>query len=147
MKKSKVVYTAVLALLIAIATAMVVIFAVMSGSEGENPDTAMKYYDLAAGFTYALLIVTGILMVTFPILRIVQNFKTYLKTLTGIVIVALVFLLAYLLSPAVTGEFYTSHEIGPYLSRFINAGLITTYVVMVAGIAVLVYTEISERIK
>lgn len=147
MKKSKVLYASILALLVVFASAMVIAFAVLSGREGDDPEKVMVFYNLAVWVCYALLLAALVMVVTFPVLRIVQNYKTYAKTLMGIAVVVGIYFISYAFSPATTGEFYTSHNVGPYTSRFINAGLITTYITMIATIVIFIYSEISGRVK
>lgn len=147
MKKSGVLYVALLALVVVFASALVIAFALLSGREGEDPESSLKLYDAAVSVAYALLLAALVMVITFPVLRIVRNFKIYAKTLVGMFVVAGIFFLTYALSPDSTGEFYTDHGIGPRMSRFINAGLITTYITMIATIVIFLYSEISSRLK
>lgn len=147
MKKAKYIWAASLALLVFFASAMAVAFAMMSAGDSGDPETAFTLYDLAAGIAYALLLLAFCMVVAFPVFRIVSSYRSYLKTLLGLAGVAGVFFLCYLLSPDMTGGFYTDHGISPRVGRLINAGLITTYITLITTLIVFIFGEIIARTK
>ncbi len=147
MKHTKVAFVAILTVLVILASAVVVAFAIISAGEGENPGTTLSLYNIAAGIAYALLLAAFVMVVAFPVLRIVSSYKTYVKTLAGAIFVAGIFLLSYVLSPEFSGGFYAEHEVGSRAARLVNASLITTYLALLVTVVAFIYGEISSRLK
>jgi hypothetical protein len=147
MKAPRLLFTSLLALLVLCGTAVIIAFAVISSSDAENPGTSMVLFDIGVFIAYALLLAAFVLAVVFPVVKLVKDFKSSVRALIGIGAVLLVFGISFLFSAAATGDFYTTHQIGPQMARMINAGLITTYVCIIGSIVVFVYAEISRSIK
>jgi|WetSurMetagenome_2_1015567.scaffolds.fasta_scaffold29960_4 hypothetical protein len=68
-------------------------------------------------------------------------------SLLGVGVLVAVIVIAYLLSPAEQGEFYSKMGVGPGTSKIIGAGLLSTYIVFAGLILITLYTVVSKWFK
>lgn len=104
-------------------------------------------YNIAMILTYIFMFVSVAAMLIFPVWFIIKNPKTAKGTLVGVAILAVVMLIAYLISSPDQGEFYTKFDITGSGSKLIGAGLIATYIMLFGVIAVMIYAAVAERFK
>jgi hypothetical protein len=97
--------------------------------------------------SYLLLIITVAAIIIIPIYFTIVNFKKAKQGLIGIGVLALVLLLAYIISPADQGLFYEAKKIGPTASKVIGGGLFATYFIIFGIVIVILYAEISKLFK
>jgi hypothetical protein len=96
---------------------------------------------------FALFIAIGALLV-FPVVTLVNgNFKNAKGTLLGIAALVVVVILAYIVSPADQGPFYTKMNISAGMSKLIGAGLLTTYIIFAGFLIITVYTSVIKWFK
>jgi hypothetical protein len=96
---------------------------------------------------FALIVAVGAL-VLFPVVTIIKgDFMNARGTLIGIAGLAAIFILAYILSPADQGAFYTKMDTSPGLSKIIGAGLLSTYIIMAVFLIITLYTAIAKWFK
>jgi hypothetical protein len=96
---------------------------------------------------YILLAFAVISIIVIPIYFTIVNFKKAKQGLIGVGVLAAVFLIAYLVSPADQGLFYETMKIGPTGSKIIGGGLYATYFVMLGIIVAILYAEIGKLLK
>jgi len=97
---------------------------------------------------YIALFIAVAALVLFPIYSMLKgNAKSAKGTLIGIVALLVIVLIAYLLSPADQGEFYTKTGTSPQASKLIGTGLVTTYLIFAGFIVITIYTSISKWFK
>ncbi len=147
MRTPKLLYSSILGLIVLLATAVIIAFAVLANNQSDDTGTSMLLFDIGVYIAYALLLAAFVLALVFPLIKIITHLKASARTLISVGAVLLVFLISFLFSPANTGEFYDTHGVGPQLARMINAGLITTYISLIATIAVFIFAEISSSRK
>ncbi len=104
-------------------------------------------YNIAMILTYLFMFVSVAAMLFFPIWFIIKNPKTAKGTLVGVCVLAVVMLIAYLISSPDQGEFYTKFDITGSGSKLIGAGLIATYIMLFGVIAVMIYAAVAEKFK
>ena len=94
--------------------------------------------------TYFLVAVAVITTVLFSIFHIFQNLGKAKGALIGVLILAAIVVIAYFLS---TNEVYPKFDIGPTASKWIGAGILSTFIL--AGLALLtaIYNEVSKLFK
>ncbi len=96
---------------------------------------------------FALFIAIAALLV-FPVITMVKgNIKNAKGTLIGIAALVLVIILAYIISPADQGLFYTKMNVSAGASKLIGAGLITTYIILAGLVLITVYTSVVKWFK
>ena len=97
---------------------------------------------------YFALFIAVAALVIFPILTLVKgNFKNAKGTLIGIAVLAGVVILAYIISPADQGLFYTKMNVSAGASKLIGAGLITTYIILAGLILITLYSVVVKWFK
>lgn len=87
-------------------------------------------------------------LVIFPVYHMLAgNFGKAKGSLIGIGILVAVVVIAYLISPADQGAYYTKMGVSPGQSKLIGAGLLSTYIFFIGLVVVTVYTAISRWFK
>jgi hypothetical protein len=97
--------------------------------------------------TYILIGIAIVLLVVFPLYYLVTNFNKAKGGLIGVAGIAVMFLLAYLVSPADQGAFYEKFQIGPSGSKMIGAGLLGVYICFGGILVSLLYFEAAKWFK
>ena len=96
---------------------------------------------------FALFIAIGSLII-FPILTLVKgNMKNAKGGLLGIAVLVGIIILAYIISPADQGLYYTKMNVSAGTSKLIGAGLITTYIIIAGLVLITVYTSVVRWFK
>lgn len=96
---------------------------------------------------YILLFITIASVIIIPLYFTIVNFKKAKQGLIGIAILAVVIIVAYMVSPADQGLFYETNKIGPSASKIIGGGLFTTYFAFIAIIIAILYAEVGKLLK
>lgn len=97
---------------------------------------------------YFALFIAIAALIFFPIATLVKgNFKNAKGTLGGIAVLAVVIIIAYIVSPADQGLFYTKMGISAGTSKLIGAGLVTTYIIFAGFILITLYTLVIKWFK
>ena len=103
--------------------------------------------DIGLYVAYLLLFVTLLGVIIFPLIQTFSDFKKAKSGLIGLAGLVLLFFLAYAISPADQGLFYTNFNIGPKMSKFLGGGLFATYFIFLGVIISILYAEVSKLIK
>jgi len=103
--------------------------------------------DIGLYISYLLLLVTLLGVIIFPLMHTFSDFKKAKSGLFGFAALVVLIFLAYAISPADQGIFYTNFSIGPKMSKFIGGGLFATYFIFLAVIISIAYAEVSKLIK
>jgi hypothetical protein len=103
--------------------------------------------DIGLYVAYLLLFVTLLGVIIFPLIQTFSDFKKAKSGLIGLAGLVLLFFLAYAISPADQGLFYTNFNIGPKMSKFLGGGLFATYFIFFGVIISILYAEVSKLIK
>lgn len=83
----------------------------------------------------------------FPIDKIIQNPKSVIKPLIGIVAVAVLCVIAYALSGSTMTQFQLEkYAITAETERLVETGLILTYVMFFAAVGALIFTSVKNMI-
>jgi Na+(H+)/acetate symporter ActP len=96
---------------------------------------------------YILLAFAFLSIIILSMYFTIVNFKKAKQGLIGIALLAVIFVVAYLISPADQGLLYDTMKIGPKASKLIGAGLFTTYFGFIAIIVVVLVAELSKLFK
>ena len=116
-----------------------------SGKEYSYP----SFTDNMIYWTYALFIISTLSAILFPIAALVTDIKKAKNTVIGIVGLAVIVGLAYVLASDAIPTFHNFEKfnITESISKSVGTGLFTTY--LLGGIAILgiLFTEISKSFK
>ena len=97
---------------------------------------------------YVLIVLGAVLAVVFPLVNAISQPKTLLKTGLGIVGVAIVFGIAYLISDgALTPRFIQYGVDTEALSQLIGGAIKMVYLLMGLAAVGIIYTEFSKAFK
>ena len=94
--------------------------------------------------TYALIIIAALGAVAFPIFFFVKDIKKAKGTLIGLAVLLVVIMISYAIA---TGNPYEEHNVSGAVSKWIGAGIISTFVLAGLGVLAAVYTEVSKILK
>lgn len=99
--------------------------------------------------SYILLAVAFLAAVVAPLITIMQDPKQLVKTAIALGAVVIVFFVAFSVSPAddVAPRLITKFNISEGLSKYIGAGLVVTYLLMVGSMLAIVFNEVSRLFK
>ena len=109
----------------------------------------MDTYDIFLYAGYLLVILGAFFAVVMPLIKSLDNPKSLLKTVVGVIGIAVLFFIAYSIS---SNEVLPKFEADPFNltpagSQFVGGMLITTYVLAVIAVVGIVFTELSKAIK
>jgi hypothetical protein len=108
----------------------------------------MNFIDIGLYVAYLAFFVALASLIMFPILSLVKgNIKNAKASLIGVAALVLIVLIAYVVSPADQGQFYTKMNTGPGQSKLIGAGLVSTYIVFAALIVITLYSVVVKWFK
>ena len=96
---------------------------------------------------YALLIIAVALTVVFPIIHVLREPSTLLRSAIGVGVIVVLFVISYALSDSEVNLKAAALGVTPTSSRLIGAGLIMFYITLVLSILALIYSEISKALK
>ncbi|HSV88824.1 MAG TPA: hypothetical protein VLH61_09300 [Bacteroidales bacterium] len=94
--------------------------------------------------TYFLVVLAVVSTVVFGLMQIVRNFKKAKGALVGMAVLIVIIIISLALS---TGEPYPAFNIGENASRWIGAGITSTFILAGLGLIAGIYTEISKMFK
>ncbi|MHA7130938.1 hypothetical protein [Algoriphagus namhaensis] len=109
----------------------------------------MDTYDILLYGSYLLIIVGAAVGILMPLIKSLDNPKSLLKTVVGIVGIAVLFFIAYSMS---SNEVLPKFEAEPFnltpgLSQTVGGVLITTYILAILALVGIVVTEFNKAIK
>jgi len=97
--------------------------------------------------TYILIAIAILALIAFPVYFMITNFGKAKSGLIGVLFLAIVFVISYLIAPADQGVLYENYKIGPGASKLIGGGLIITYITFFGVIVAAFYNEIAKWFK
>lgn len=109
----------------------------------------MDQYDIFLYAGYLLIVLGAFFAVVMPLIKSLDNPKSLLKTVVGIIGIAVLFFIAYSVS---SNEVLPKFEADPFNltptgSQFVGGMLITTYVLAITALVGIVFTELNKAIK
>jgi hypothetical protein len=98
-------------------------------------------------YIFATLAIAAILF--FALKALVVNFKEQAVSLIGAGVIALVFVVAYLISSSkdVSMSFFEKTETNPALSKLIGSGMIMLYMMIAAVFVAIIYAQVTKIFK
>ena len=109
----------------------------------------MDTYDILLYGSYLLIAIGAFVSIVMPLIKSLDNPKSLLKTVVGIVGILVLFFIAYSIS---SNEVLPKFEADPFNltpegSQLVGGMLITTYVLAVVALVGIVFTELNKAIK
>jgi hypothetical protein len=107
-----------------------------------------SFINIGLYVAYFALFIAIAALIIFPIITMVKgNFKNAKGTLIGIAALVAVVIIAYMVSPADQGPFYTKMNTSASASKLIGAGILTTYFMFAGLVIITVYTSVIKWFK
>ena len=116
----------------------------IDGGIGEMGCSLISGILYLAYFLFGLALIAGIVL---PLVKSLQSPKELLRSAAGVLVLVVVFLVAYILSGDEVTLTTASYGITPEKSKIIGGGIITLYIVFFAAIAGLAFSMINNAIK
>ncbi|MFQ3214396.1 MAG: hypothetical protein ACI9XJ_001121 [Marivirga sp.] len=107
----------------------------------------MEIIDIILYASYLLVIVAALGAIILPLVNALGNPKTLVKSVAGVVLLGVIFLVSWALSGNEVTVVYTKFGITSVSSQVIGGVLITTYALMVIAVLSIVYSEVSKLVK
>ncbi|MEN2283529.1 hypothetical protein AAGF08_15400 [Algoriphagus sp. SE2] len=109
----------------------------------------MDTYDILLYGSYLLIAIGAFVSIVMPLIKSLDNPKSLLKTVVGIVGILVLFFIAYSVS---SSEVLPKFEAEPFNltpagSQLVGGMLITTYILAIMALAGIVVTELNKAIK
>jgi len=103
--------------------------------------------DLGFYIFYALLFIAVALTIVFPIIHMLREPSTLIRSAIGIGVVVVLFVISYALADSEVNLKAAAVGVTPTSARLIGAGLIMFYITLVLSVLALIYSEISKALK
>ena len=103
--------------------------------------------DFGLYFFYALLFIAVALTVVFPIIHVLREPSSLLRSAIGIGVIVVLFVISYAFSGSEVNLKAAALGVTPTSSKLIGAGLIMFYITLALSILALIYSEISKASK
>ncbi|MBN7817802.1 hypothetical protein [Algoriphagus pacificus] len=109
----------------------------------------MDTYDILLYGSYLLIALGAFVSIVMPLIKSLDNPKSLLKTVVGIVGIAVLFFIAYSISSDEVLPKFTTEQINMTAekSKSIGGMLIMTYILSILAIGGIVFTEFNKAIK
>jgi len=105
------------------------------------------FVDIAILIAYGLLGLAALAAIIMPLINSIGNPKTLLKSLVGVVVIIILFGIAYAISGSEVTATYSKFGVDAGMSKYVGASLITMYLLVVISIVGIFATEISKLFR
>ncbi len=141
----------IIVLLAIVAVTVILLVSLMTNISPVDSDPKMNMWvDYNLYWTYALLILGVGIILVYGLFQLISDFKSAKGMLIGVGFIAAVVLIAYLLSsgeiPQFPGvqKFVDNKTLTPSVSKWVDTGLITTYLLLGFAILSVAYASVSK---
>lgn len=107
----------------------------------------MNLIDIGLYFMYALLVVSVLAAIIFPLLYALQNPAGFFKSMIGVIAIIALFFICYAISDATVKPAWAVAGQTTASVKLVGAGLLTFYVVMTVAVAGLIFSEVNKALK
>ena len=152
MNKTNKIVTIFLWVIIAISAVLVISFATNLSEDDTNPKM-LSWLGTNLYWTYILMAISAVILVGFALFQMLTDFTAAKKGLISIGFLGIVALVAYLFSsgemPSFLGvqKFIDEGTLTPKVSKYIDMGLISTYIMLALSFIAIIYSSVSRLFK
>ena len=107
----------------------------------------MELVDIGLYLAYLLIIIAMVAAIVFPLIYVIKHPKEGKDILIGFGAMLAIFLISYLIASDNVLPGWTEYGVGPTEAKFISAGLIAFYILMIVAVVTALYAEISKLFK
>ncbi len=146
-------YVSIFMWVLIVITAILAISLIANLSDNEADPAMNSWLSTNLVWTYIMLALSIFLLVAFAVYQMVTNFKEAKNGLMSMLLGVGVFVVAYIMAsdamPTFLGaqKFIDDETITPSVMKWIDTGLIGTYIVLGASIVSIIYASVSRLFK
>jgi hypothetical protein len=146
-------YVSIFMWVLIVITAILAISFIANISDNELDPAMNSWLSTNLVWTYIMLALSVILLVAFAVYQMATNFEAAKKGLISLLFMGSVFLISYVIAsdelPTFLGaqKFIDSGTISPSIMKWIDTGLIGTYIVLGLSIVSIIYASVSRIFK
>ena len=107
----------------------------------------MDTFDIILYLGYTLVIVAAVAAILLPLVNAIGNPQSLLKSGMGVLIIVVLYFIAYAFSGGGVTQEYSKYEVGPELSKIVGGTLIMGYILLFCAVIGIFFTEISKLFK
>jgi hypothetical protein len=107
----------------------------------------MDSIDIGLYIMFAFFLVAVIAAILLPLINALKSPKGLLKSMAGVVVLVVVFLIAYALSDGSVTPRYVMAGVDESSSKLIGAGLTVFYIVFIIAAIGVIFSEINKALK
>ena len=107
----------------------------------------MDTFDIILYLGYALVIFAAIAALLLPLISALGNPQSLIKSGAGLLLVIVLYFIAYALSGSEVTQEYSKFDVGPELSKIVGGTLIMAYLLLGFAIIGIVFTEFNKIFK
>ena len=146
-------YVSIFMWVIIVITAILAISLVANLSDNELDPSMNSWVSTNLTWTYVLLIFSIITLIVFAIYQMATNFDAAKKGLMSMAFMGVVVLIAYLMASDAMPTFFGAQKfiddgtVTPTVMKWVDTGLIATYLVLGLSMASILYASLSRLFK
>ncbi|HCE56826.1 MAG TPA: hypothetical protein DER09_03265 [Prolixibacteraceae bacterium] len=146
-------YVSIFMWVLIVITAILAISLVANLSDNEQDPTMNSWVSTNLTWTYILMIFSAIALVGFAVYQMATDFEAAKKGLISIGFMGVVVLIAYMMAsdamPTFLGaqKFIDDETVTPKVMKWVDTGLIATYIVLGISVASIIYASVSRLFK
>jgi len=107
----------------------------------------MDTFDIFLYLGYTLVIIAAVGAILLPLINALGNPQSLLKSGGGLLIVVVLYFVAYAFSGSEVTQEYSKFNVGPELSKIVGGTLIMAYLLLGFAIVGIVFTEFNKIFK
>lgn len=146
-------YVSIFMWVIIVITAILAISFVTNISDNKQDPTMNSWLSTNLMWTYILIIFSIIVMVVFAIYQMVTDFAAAKKGLMSIAFMGIILLISYVMSSDAMPTFFGAQKfidngtVTPKVMKWVDTGLIATYIVLGISVVSILYASVSRLLK
>ena len=107
----------------------------------------MDTFDIFLYLGYTLVLLAAVAAVILPLINALGNPQSLLKSGAGLLLVVVLYFVAYAFSGSEVTQEYSKFDVGPELSKIVGGTLIMAYLLLGFAIIGIVFTEFNKIFK
>ena len=107
----------------------------------------MDTFDIFLYLGYTLVIFAAVAAIILPLINALGNPQSLLKSGAGLLMVVVLYFVAYAFSGSEVTQEYSKFDVGPELSKIVGGTLIMAYLLLGFAVVGIVFTEFNKIFK
>ena len=107
----------------------------------------MDSFDIFLYLGYTLVILAAVAAILLPLVSALGNPSSLIKSGGGLLIIVVLYFIAYAISGTEVTQEYSKFNVGPDLSKIVGGTLIMAYLLLGFAVVGIVFTEFNKILK